>query len=110
MVQCLNIPASQVKHNRLKLEVLLHVQYNKIMSCHSTWMNTITELCMLENVSVASFPGSPLEPGNEASISDRPTWVIVIGVGIYRFYFFGIAVGLLELESCFLGDFFTLSS
>ena len=29
----------------------------------------------------------------------------MVGVGIYRFHFFGVAAGLLELESCFLGDF-----
>ena len=69
-------------------------------------MNAITELC----VSVASFPGFPLEPWNEANVSDHPTWVIVVGVGIYRFHFFGVALGLLELDSCFLGDFFTVSS
>lgn len=43
-------------------------------------------------------------------ISDGPTWVIVVGVGNYCFHFFGVAVGLFELESCFLGDFLTVSS
>ena len=41
---------------------------------------------------------------------DHPTWVIVVDVDIYCFHFFGVAVGLLELQSCFLGDFLTGSS
>ena len=47
MTQCLNIPASQAKHDRLKLEVTPPVQYNKIMSYQSTWMNAITEMYLI---------------------------------------------------------------
>ena len=56
-------------------------------------------ITIIKNVSVASFPGSPLEPGNEANVSDHPTWVIVVGVGIYRFHFsWALGIGLMHAE------------